>query len=191
MLKNSLSVAFLAMLSLTLLQRAVAQNKTAQPDAKQLGQQLARSVQRAADSRLLAEQRHADSLVSSVSSAAFLAAKRLELSVNSLVTSAGDSLDTKRQDTLRLAAKFLQQPLLAFEVKAKKLIAGPVSHLTQQITKGTNEYSRCDSCEGRAEFNDRFSEFQEYVDEACETFRDTTSTLIDVAGSRKHRTLPK
>ena len=178
-LKNSLSVAFLTVLALGVLHHAVAQNKTAQPDAKQLGQQLARSVQRSADSTLLAEQRHADSLVSSVSSAAFLAAKRLELSGNSLVTSAGDSLDANRQDTLRLAAKFLQQRLLAFEVEAKKLIAGPVSHLTQQITKGTNEYSRCDGCEDRAEFNDRFSEFQEYVDEACETFRDTTSTLID------------
>jgi len=179
MLKNFLSVAFLTVLALALLQHAVAQNKTAQPDAKQPGQQLAQSVKHAADSTLMAERHHADSLVTSVSSSAFLAAKGLELSANSLVTSAGDSLDTKRQDTLRLAAKFLQQPLLAFEVKARKLIAGPVSHLSQQITRGINEYSRCDACEDRAEFNDRFGEFQEYVDAARETFRDTTSTLID------------
>jgi hypothetical protein len=171
-------VSFIA-LAVTCLQHSVAQNKTSQPDLKQLEQQLIQSVKRAADSTLFAEQRHADSVISSVSAAAVLAARHLELSANSLVTSAGDSLDANRQDALRLTAKSLQRPIHAIEATAKKLVTGPTSLLSQQITRGISEFSRCDDCEDPSDFEDRLRQFQDHVDEVRETFRDTTSTVID------------
>ena len=137
------------------------------------------SIQRSADSTLQTERRYSDSLIAAVAYIAEKAVTRIDLLADSLIQSAHDSLDAPRRDTLRFVTKSLQQRLLAFGDTTKQAVGGTISHFVDGLTEGKKTYSVCDSCESGPDFNDRFEQFQDFVDNLHETLRDTTSALID------------
>ena len=112
-----LSNAFLFALAFILLPHlAFAQKKAPNAAAPELSatvlkQRLAYSVQRFADSTLQSDRLYSDSLVAAAALIAEKAAVRLDRLADSLITSAEDSLDASRKDTLRSVTKSLQQQI--------------------------------------------------------------------------------
>jgi hypothetical protein len=163
---------------------SVAQKKTTEmkspgPSVTQLNQRLADSIQRFADSSLQTKRHYSDSLVAAVVFIAEKANTQINLLADSLIRSAHDSLDASRKDTLRAVTKSLQQRLLAFRDTTRQAVSGPISDFFDDLTKARRTYSVCDSCESGTDFDDRFGQFREFVDNLGEEFHDTTSALMD------------
>jgi len=163
----------------SLAQKKTSELKSPEPNGIQLARRLASSVERFADSTLQTERRYSDSLTSVVAFAAREAINRIDFLTDSLITSARDSLDASRKDTLRFITKSLQQQLLAFGDTTKQIVSGPISHFSDELIKGKGTYSLCDSCESDPDFNDRFEQFREFVDSLHDGFHDTTAALMD------------
>jgi hypothetical protein len=163
----------------SLAQKKTTEVKSPQPSGVQLSRKLASSVQRFADSTLQIERRYSDSLTSVVSFTAQEAIKRIDFVTDSLITSARDSLDAPRKDTLRFVTKSLQQRFLAFGDTTKQFIGGPISRFVDEVIRGKRTFSSCDSCESGPDFNDRFDQFREFVDNLHDGFHDTTTALMD------------
>ncbi|MCX6143298.1 MAG: hypothetical protein NTZ35_08765 [Ignavibacteriales bacterium] len=179
----SVAALFISLLVLvplcSLAQKKTTEVKSPEPNGIQLSRKLAFSVQRFADSTLQIERRYSDSLTSVVAFTAREAINRIDFLADSLITSAHDSLDAPRKDTLRFITKSLQQQLLAFGDTTKQAVSGPISHFSDELTRGKRTYSACDSCESDPDFNDRFEQFREFVDNLHDGFHDTTAALMD------------
>ncbi len=163
----------------SLAQKKTTEVKSSEPDVTRLSRGLAYSIQRFADSTLQTKRHYSDSLVAAVAFMTKNATTQIDLLADSLITSAHDSLDTPRKDTLRFVTKFLQQQLLAFGDTAKQAVSGPISNFFGEFTKGKNTYSVCDSCESGSDFDDRFEQFHAFVDSLHDVFNDTTAALMD------------
>jgi hypothetical protein len=159
--------------------KTTTETKSPEPDATQLSRILAISIQHFADSILQTKQHHSDSLAATVVHMTKNATTRIDLLADSLITSAYDSLDTPRKDTLRFVTKLLQQQLLAFGDTAKQAVGGPITNFFGELTKAQSAYSVCDSCESRSDFDDRFEQFGSFVDSLRDIFNDTTAALMD------------
>lgn len=61
----------------------------------------------------------------------------------------------------------------------KQAVSRPISHFADKLTNGRRTYSVCDSCESGPDFDHRFEQFRDFVDNLHEMFRDTTSALMD------------
>lgn len=182
--KHTLFVWIVVLLSIPFLRPSVAQNKpieskSSEPGGSQLSRRLASSVQCFADSSLQAERRYSDSLTSRVDFIAKEATSRIGLRAESLITSAHDSLDGPRKDTLRFVTKRFQQQLLAFGDTSKRAVSATISSFAEELAKGKGTYSICDSCESSTDFNDRLEEFREFIDNLRDAFHDTTATLVE------------
>ena len=179
----SVAALFMSLLVLVPLcssaQKKTIGGKSSEPDGVQLSRKLASSVQRFADSTLQTERYYSDSLTSVVAFTARKAISRIDFLTDSLITSAHDSLDASRKDTLRFITKSLQQQLLAFGDTTKQAVNAPIAHFSDELTKGKRTYSFCDSCEGDPDFNDRFEQFREFVNNLHDGFHDTTAALMD------------
>jgi hypothetical protein len=180
---SSVAALFVSLLVLfplfSVAQKKMTEVKSLEPSVTQLSQRLTYSIQRLIDSTLQTERRYSDSLVSAVAFIARKSVTRIDLLADSLISSTHDSLDIPRKDTLQLITKSLQQQLLAFGDTTKQAVGGPISHFAGELTKGKKAYSVCDSCESGPDFDDRFEEFRDFVDNLHEMFRDTTSALMD------------
>ena len=179
----SVAALFMSLLILiplcSLAQKKTGEVKSPEPNGKQLTRRLASSVGRFADSTLQTERRYLDSLTSVVAFTAKEAINRIDFLADSLITSAHDSLDISRKDTLRFTTKSLQQQLLAFGDSTKHAVSVPISRFSDELTKGKRIYSLCDSCESDTDFNDRLEQFREFVDNLHDGFHDTTTALMD------------
>jgi hypothetical protein len=179
----SVAALFISLLILvplcSLAQKKTTEVKSPEPSEIQLSRKLASSVQCFADSTLQAERRYSDSLTSVVAFTAREAITRIDLVTDSLITSAHDSLDAPRKDTLRIVTKSLQQRLLAFGDTTEQIVDGPISRFVDELTRGKRTFSSCDSCESGPDFNDRFDQFREFVDNLHDGFHDTTAALMD------------
>jgi hypothetical protein len=144
-----------------------------------LNQKLTHSIQHFADSTLQTERHFSDSLVTTLGFIATKTTAGIDFLADSLIRSAHDSLDASRKDTLRFVTKSLQHQILAFEDTAKGAAIVPISNFLSELTKGKKTFSVCDNCEGGPDFNDRFEQFRDFVDNLHEIFRDTTSALMD------------
>jgi hypothetical protein len=180
---TSVAALFISLLFLfplcSVAQKKTLEVKNLEPSGIQRTRKLAFSIQRFADSTLQTERRYSDSLTSVVAVTAKEASTRIDLFTDSLITSARDSLDAPRKDTLRFITKYLRQQLLAFGDTAKQAVGGPISHFIAELTRGRGAYSICDSCDSDLDFNDRFEQFREFVDNLHEGFHDTTGALMD------------
>jgi hypothetical protein len=160
-------------------QKKVTAGKSSESSVTQLGQKLARSVQGFADSTLQTKRRYLDSLVTAIAFNAEKVTTRIRQVADSLIRSALDSLDAPRKDTLRFVTKSFQQQLLAFGDTTKLAVRNPISRFAEDLTRASRAYSFCDSCESGPDFNDRFEQFRDIVDNLHDAFRDTTSALMD------------
>jgi hypothetical protein len=160
-------------------QKKATEGKSLGPGTTQLGQRLAHSIQRFADSTLQSKTRYSDSLVAAVAFIQDKATSRIDLLADSLIRSAHDSLDAPRKDTLRFVTKYLQRQLLAFGDTTKQAVRSPISHFADELTKAKKTFSLCDSCESGSDFTDRFEQFRDFVDNLHEILRDTTSAVMD------------
>lgn len=153
--------------------------KSSRPDAAQLRQRLARSVQHLADATVQLERRYVDSLAASTKLSVGKAQKHLDSFVDSLVISARDSLDAGRRDSLRLKVRSLQQELASAEGESRTLLNASLSRFIEQLSKGRKEFSVCSNCESESDFDDQLGYFKGVVDSLRENFRDETSSLMD------------
>jgi hypothetical protein len=153
--------------------------KNPEPDKMQLTGNLTSSIQHLADSTLQAERRFSDSLASVAASTAKEAIARIDFLADSLITSARDSLDVPRKDTLRFITKALQRQLRAFGDSAQHAVNVPVFRFVNDLVIGKKAYAQCDSCENSPDFNDRLDQFREFVENLHEGLHDTTVALLD------------
>jgi len=163
----------------SLAQTKTIEAKTFERDTTQPSRRLVYSIHRFADSILQVKRCYSDSLVAAVGRMTNNAAAQIDLLADSLITSAHDSLDTPRIDTLLLVTKLLNQQLLAFGDTSKQTISGPLSDFSGELFKGRNTYAVCDSCESDSDFDDRFEQFRSFVDSLHDVFNDTTTALMD------------
>jgi hypothetical protein len=160
-------------------QKKATPEKISESSASRLGQRLAHSIELFTDSTLQTKRRYSDSLVAAVAIRAEKVTTRIDQLADSLIRSAHDSLDAPRKDTLHFVTKSFQQQLLAFGDTTKLAVRIPMSHFVDELTKASKTYSRCDSCESGPDFNDRFEQFRDVVDNLHDLFHDTTSALMD------------
>ena len=162
---------------------SVAQKKsTIKPSisgAQQLSRLFSLSVQHFADSALNTAQLHSDSLKSIATLTAIRVTSRLDALADSLITSARDSLDVTRKDTLRFVTTSFRRQVMAYGDTSKRAVGASFDYFLNELTKGKKAYLVCDSCESVRDFIDRLDEFRDFVDNLHESYHDTTSSLMD------------
>jgi hypothetical protein len=160
-------------------QKAGTESKPSATGAQRLNQGLAASVQLYVDNTLRGDNRFCDSIVSLSAQSAQISSTKLDALRESLLTSAKDSLDSPRRDTLLTVARSFQKLLLTSHDTTQRLVSSLLSSFTERVGKAKKVFSTCNDCEEPADVTDRFEQFKDVADSLREAFREQASELGD------------
>jgi hypothetical protein len=148
-------------------------------DIAQLRQVLARSTQLVLDTTVRGLRRHVETLAGSISQAAGEAKRRLVILTDSLIVLAQDSLDSPRQDSLRLLGRSFEPQFASYESSARQILDSRFSLIFEDLLKARSTFSSCKDCEDRSAFEERLADFKEFADSLVSVFHDTTSSAVE------------
>jgi hypothetical protein len=148
-------------------------------DVVRLRQALNKSTQIVVDTTLGGLRKHVAELTASTSLASIDAKNRLALTTDSIILSAQDSLDTSRQDSLRVLGRILAAQFASRESSIGGTLLARLSLVKEELTKARSVFAACAGCESRLEFDERLSDFREFADSLRFAFHDTASALLE------------
>lgn len=148
-------------------------------DTARLRKALASAIQQVIDTTLRGRRNHFNSPAASTADYIRSSGSRLGSLTDSLLASAGDSLDLSRRDSLRSLGASLGAQIASHESMAAKLLDARLFAFSEELSRAHRGFADCPECDNRRDFDERLVDFMDFADSVTSRFDDSTSQWID------------